>query len=103
MQAVPLMTDTEVKEVIKTIPKPDTGMPHSILEVYDEYGENNFKHIVTVGQHLFEQFASTTTGEYARSLLKIFTHLNMSQKKAHEILTGERYAGGNLIFPDTMI
>ena len=72
------MTDTEVKEVTKLIPKPDIGMPHSILEVFNEYRENNFKHIVAVGQHLFEQFASTMMGEHARSLLKICAHLNVS-------------------------
>ena len=63
VQSVPSMIDTEVKEVVKTVPKPDIGIPHLVLEVFDEYGENNFKHIVAAGQHLCKQFASNKMGE----------------------------------------
>ena len=88
-----MMTDSEVKEVMKAVPKPDIGVPHAVLEVFDEYGEQNFWHIVAVGQHLFEQFTSNTMGEKVRSLLKICTKLNVSRKKAHEIMKGEHYEG----------
>ena len=52
------MTDTEVRKVTKTVPKLDIRVPHSVLETFDEYGEVNFKHMLAVGQHLFEQFAA---------------------------------------------
>ena len=42
VEAVPAMTDFEVKEVMKAVPKPDIGVPHSILEVFNEYKEQNF-------------------------------------------------------------
>ena len=91
VKAVPMMMDSEVKEVIKAVPKPDIGVPHAVLEVFDEYREQNFWHIVDVGQHLFEQFTSNTTGEKVRSLLKICTKLNVLRKKVHEIMKGEHY------------
>ena len=97
VEAVPAMTDSEVKEVMKAVPKPDIGVLHSILEVFDKYGEQNFRCIVTVGQYLFEQFMSNTTGEKARSLLKIYSNLNISRKKVHEILNGECYKGGSAV------
>ena len=52
---------------------------------------------MAVGQHLFEQFASNTTGEKARSLLKICTKLNISRKKVHKILKGECYEKGSAV------
>ena len=54
VEAVPMMMDSEVKELMKAVPKPDIGVLHAVLEVFDEYGEQNFLHIVAVGQHLFE-------------------------------------------------
>ena len=33
---IPSMTDTEIKKVAKTVPKPDIGVPHSVFEIYDE-------------------------------------------------------------------
>ena len=83
VEAVPMMKDTEVKEVMKSVPKPDIGMLHAVLEVFNEYGEQNFWHMFAVGQHLFEQFASNTMAEKVRSLLKICTKLNVSKKKVH--------------------
>ena len=93
VEAAPTMMDSEVKEVMKAVPKPDIGVPHSILEVFDEYREQNFWHIVAVGQNLFEQFTSNTTGEKARSLLKICTKLNVLRKNVHKIMKGECYEG----------
>ena len=54
VNAIPLMTDTEVRKVTKTVPKPEIGVPHSVLETFDEYGQVNFKHMLAVGQHFFE-------------------------------------------------
>lgn len=59
--AIPSMTDTEMRKVAKTVPKPDISVPHSVLEVYDEYSEANFHHMLAVGHHLFEQFAASGT------------------------------------------
>ena len=39
VEAVPMMLDSEVKEVMKSVLKPDIGIPHAVLEVFDEYGE----------------------------------------------------------------
>ena len=88
VEAVPMMSDSEVKEVVKSVLKPDIGIPYVVLEVFDEYGEQNFRHMLAVGQHLFEQFTSNTTGEKVRSLLKICMKLNVSGK-VHEIMNGE--------------
>ena len=84
-----MMSDSEVKEVIKSVPKPDIGVLHAVLEVFDEYGEQNFWHMLAVVQHLFEQFTSNTMGEKVRSLLKICAKLNMSGEKVHKIIKGE--------------
>ena len=79
----------KVKEVMKSVPKPDIGIPHTVLEVFNEYVEHNFWHMLAVGQHLFEQFASNTMGKKGRSLLKICTKLNVLRKKVNEIMKGE--------------
>ena len=66
-----------------------------MLKTY-EYSDVNFLHILAVGQHLFEQFAAyyTKPPQKPCSLLKIYTHLNISRKKVHEILKGDKYLGG---------
>ena len=49
VEAVPMMLDSEVKEVMKSVPRPDIGILHAVLEVFDEYGEQNFQHMLAVG------------------------------------------------------
>ena len=95
--AIPSMTNTEVKKVAKTIPKPDIGVPHSVLKTYDEDSDVNFHHMLVVRQHLFEHFAARTakSSQKSQSLLKICTRLNVLKKKVLEILKGEKYLGGS--------
>ena len=89
------MTDTEVRKFAKTVPKPDIGVPHSVLQTFDDHGEVTFRHMLGVGQHLFKQFAAGNSKppQKPRSLLKICTQLNVPHKKVYEILKGEKYLG----------
>ena len=53
VEAISSMTDTEVRKVTKTVPKPDIRVPHSVLEIFDKNGDVNFRHLLADGQHLF--------------------------------------------------
>lgn len=53
IEAIPSLTNTEVKKVTAAVPKPEIGIPHSILEVFNEYGDVNFRLMLTLGLHLF--------------------------------------------------
>ena len=66
---------------MKSVPNPDIGIPHAVLEVFDEYSEQNFQHMLAVGRHLFEQFTSNTTGEKVRVFVEDLYEIECVEKE----------------------